>query len=115
MNWLIGERCHYFHLPDAVQIRKGKDDYVSGDSKGLIATVMNNGTVESHPIIEVEVEKPSTFLDVWSGEDYFRIGYPLKANQVPVERNQRVMWDEMSTTVGWTDVAKSEDMVGRGI
>ncbi|WP_130068074.1 distal tail protein Dit [Bacillus albus] len=84
------------------------------DGRGLIANVTNPGTVESHPIIEVEVEKPSTFLDVWNGEDYFRIGYPLKANQVPVERTQRVMWDEMSTTVGWTDVAKSEDMVGGG-
>ncbi|MEN3134158.1 distal tail protein Dit [Bacillus cereus] len=84
------------------------------DGKGMIADVTNIGTVASHPIIEVEVEKPSTFLDVWNGQDYFRIGYPLKANQVPVERNQRVMWDEMSTTVGWTNVAKSEDMVGGG-
>ena len=33
-------------------------------------------------------------------------------DQVPVERNQRVMWDEMSTTVGWTDVPNAEDMVG---
>ncbi|UTQ79954.1 hypothetical protein BC1_00002 [Bacillus phage BC-1] len=79
------------------------------DGRGLIANVTNKGTVQSHPIIEVEVEKPSTFLDVWNGEDYFRIGYPLKANQVPVERNQRVMWDEMSTTIGWSKVSEMED------
>ena len=65
-------------------------------------------------IIEIEVTKPSTFLDVWNGDNYFRIGWPLRMDQVPVERNQRVMWDEMSTTVGWTNVPNSEDMIGGG-
>ncbi|HDX9682852.1 TPA: phage tail family protein [Bacillus cereus] len=88
-------------------------DFQTGAS-GLIANVQNKGSVESNPIIEVEVTKPSTFLDVWNGTDYFRIGYPLKANQVPVERNQRVLWDEMGTTIGWTDVPKTEDMTGGG-
>ncbi|MGA5663652.1 distal tail protein Dit [Bacillus bombysepticus] len=84
------------------------------DGRGLIANVQNKGSVESNPIIEVEVTKPSTFLDVWNGTNYFRIGYPLKADQVPVERNQRVLWDEMGTTIGWTDVPKTEDMTGGG-
>ncbi len=84
------------------------------DERGLTANVQNKGSVESNPIIEVEVTKPSTFLDVWNGTNYFRIGYPLKADQVPVERNQRVLWDEMGTTIGWTDVPKTEDMTGGG-
>ncbi|PDY05763.1 phage tail protein [Bacillus cereus] len=84
------------------------------DGRGLIANIQNKGSVESNPIIEVEVTKPSTFLDVWNGTNYFRIGYPLKADQVPVERNQRVLWDEMGTTIGWTDVPKTEDMTGGG-
>ncbi|MDZ5609866.1 phage tail family protein [Bacillus pseudomycoides] len=84
------------------------------DGRGLIANVQNKGSVESNPIIEAEISKPSTFLDVWNGMNYFRIGYPLKAEQVPVERNQRVLWDEMSTTIGWTNVAKTEDMTGGG-
>ncbi|MEB2585278.1 distal tail protein Dit [Bacillus cereus] len=88
-------------------------DFQTGAS-GLIANVQNKGSVESNPIIEVEVTKPSTFLDVWNGTNYFRIGYPLKADQVPVERNQRVLWDEMGTTIGWTDVPKTEDMTGGG-
>ncbi|MEF7571633.1 distal tail protein Dit, partial [Bacillus anthracis] len=42
----------------------------------------NKGSVESPALIEMTVNKPSTFLDVWFGEyphnrDYFRIGYPL--------------------------------------
>ncbi|MED0888977.1 phage tail family protein [Bacillus mycoides] len=84
------------------------------DGRGLVANVQNKGSVESNPIIEIEVEKPSTFLDVWNGEDYFRIGWPLSVNQIPVERNQRVMWDEMSKTVGWTAVPNAEDMIGGG-
>lgn len=81
---------------------------------GLVANVQNKGSVESNPIIEIEVTKPATFLDVWNGDNYFRIGWPLRMDQVPVERNQRVMWDEMSTTVGWTNIPNSEDMIGGG-
>ncbi|RWQ69799.1 distal tail protein Dit [Bacillus cereus] len=84
------------------------------NERGLAANVQNKGSVESNPIIEIEVTKPSTFLDVWNGDNYFRIGWPLRMDQVPVERNQRVMWDEMSTTVGWTNVPNSEDMIGGG-
>lgn len=84
------------------------------NERGLAANVQNKGSVESNPIIEIEVMKPSTFLDVWNGDNYFRIGWPLRMDQVPVERNQRVMWDEMSTTVGWTNVPNSEDMIGGG-
>ncbi|PEF18829.1 distal tail protein Dit [Bacillus cereus] len=84
------------------------------NERGLAANVQNKGSVESNPIIEIEITKPSTFLDVWNGDNYFRIGWPLRMDQVPVERNQRVMWDEMSTTVGWTNVPNSEDMIGGG-
>ncbi|HDW8003310.1 TPA: phage tail family protein [Bacillus cereus] len=85
------------------------------DGSGLIASVQNKGTVESEPIIEIEVENPSTFLDVWRGNEYFRIGYPLQVNQLPVERKQRVMWDEMSTIIGWTNVSEFEDAKGGGV
>ncbi|PFJ25901.1 phage tail protein [Bacillus cereus] len=84
------------------------------NERGLVANIKNKGSLESNPIIEIEVTKPSTFLDVWNGDNYFRIGWPLRMDQVPVERNQRVMWDEMSTTIGWTDVPNAEDMVGGG-
>ncbi|GCF71747.1 hypothetical protein BC2903_55660 [Bacillus cereus] len=91
------------------------------DGRGLIANIQNKGSAESEPIIEIEVENPSTFLDVWNKsvylpnkEDYFRIGYPLQVNQLPVEWKQRVMWDEMSTTVGWTSVSQFENTKGGG-
>lgn len=84
------------------------------DGRGLIANVQNKGTVHSEPIIEIEVANPSTFLDVWNKDEYLRIGYPLQADQLPVERKQRVMWDQMSTTVGWTSVSQFENTKGGG-
>ncbi|QEL80523.1 phage tail family protein [Bacillus sp. JAS24-2] len=82
---------------------------------GLTANVQNKGTVHSNPIIEIDITKPNTFLDVWFGgvslsdRDYFRIGMPLKTVEKPVERNQRIVWDEMATTVGWSKVSSMED------
>ncbi|MGX5553044.1 distal tail protein Dit [Bacillus cereus] len=82
---------------------------------GLTASVQNKGTVHSNPIIEIDITKPNTFLDVWFGgislsdRDYFRIGMPLKTIEKPVERNQRIVWDEMATTVGWSKVSAMED------
>ncbi|HGO9433286.1 TPA: distal tail protein Dit [Bacillus cereus] len=83
--------------------------------RGLTANVQNKGTVSSNPIIEIDITKPNTFLDVWFGgvslsdRDYFRIGMPLKTVEKPVERNQRIVWDEMATTVGWSKVSSMED------
>ncbi|KIZ27215.1 phage tail protein [Bacillus thuringiensis] len=84
-----------------------------GDTE-VTTSFINQGNIEAPPIIEIEAQKPSTFLDVWFGEspynrDYFRIGYPLKTEQLPVERNQRLIWDEMTTTVGWSKVSSMED------
>lgn len=80
----------------------------------------NEGSVEAPALIEVDVEQPSTFLDVWFGEyphgrNYFRIGYPLTVEEKTVQERERVMWDEMSTTVGWTPVTgQFDDMKGTG-
>ncbi|PGT76189.1 phage tail protein [Bacillus cereus] len=80
----------------------------------------NKGSVEAPALIEMTVKKPSTFLDVWFGEypnnrDYFRIGYPLTVEETTVQERERVMWDEMSTPIGWTPVTgQFDDMKGTG-
>ncbi|HEF1895895.1 TPA: phage tail family protein [Bacillus cereus] len=110
----IGKGVLKFICPMPFKLGPTRTVEFQADERGLVANIQNKGSVESNPIIEIEVTKPSTFLDVWNGDNYFRIGWPLRMDQVPVERNQRVMWDEMSTTVGWTDVPNAEDMVGGG-
>ncbi|MBK5433407.1 distal tail protein Dit [Bacillus sp. TH25] len=81
---------------------------------------VNKGSVEVPALIEIEASKPSTFLDVWFGEypydrDYFRIGYPLTVEETTIQERERVMWDDMSTVVGWTPVKGFvEEMQGTG-
>ncbi|PFF63332.1 distal tail protein Dit [Bacillus thuringiensis] len=110
----IGKGVLKFICPMPYKLGPTRTVEFQADERELVANIQNKGSVESNPIIEIEVTKPSTFLDVWNGDNYFRIGWPLRVDQVPVERNQRVMWDEMSTTVGWTNVPNAEDMVGGG-
>ncbi|PFV75372.1 phage tail protein [Bacillus sp. AFS059628] len=81
---------------------------------------VNKGSVDAPALIEIEALEPSTFLDVWYGpypneRDYFRIGYPQTINETPVQERERVMWDDMSTTIGWTPVTgQFDDMKGTG-
>ncbi|MCU5346234.1 phage tail family protein [Bacillus cereus] len=111
----LGEGTLTFICPMPYKLGKEQTVDFKKDVSGLVANVQNKGTVHSNPIIEIDITKPNTFLDVWFGEtslndrDYFRIGMPLKTVETPVERNQRLIWDEMATTVGWSKVSSMED------
>ncbi|MFP3415195.1 phage tail family protein [Bacillus sp. SIMBA_074] len=89
-------------------------------STEITSNFTNEGSVEAPPIIEMVVKKPSTFLDVWFGKyplerNYFRIGYPLTVEESTVQERERVLWDEMSSIVGWTPVTgQVEEMKGTG-
>ncbi|MGG0446717.1 distal tail protein Dit [Bacillus mycoides] len=89
-------------------------------STEITSNFTNKGSVETPALIEMIAKKPSTFLDVWFGEyphnrDYFRIGYPLTVEETTVQKRERVMWDEMTTAVGWTPVTGVFDnMKGTG-
>ncbi|PFC74045.1 MULTISPECIES: distal tail protein Dit [Bacillus cereus group] len=111
----LGEGALTFMCPMPYKLGKEQTVDFKKDVSGLVANVQNKGTVHSNPIIEIDITKPNTFLDVWFGEtslndrDYFRIGMPLKTVETPIERNQRLIWDEMATTVGWSKVSSMED------
>ncbi|MGH0943754.1 distal tail protein Dit [Bacillus mycoides] len=89
-------------------------------STEITSNFTNKGSVEAPPIIEMVVKKPNTFLDVWFGaypleRNYFRIGYPLTVEESTVQERERVLWDEMSSVVGWTPVTgQVEEMKGTG-
>ncbi|EOP95757.1 hypothetical protein IGM_00806 [Bacillus cereus HuB4-4] len=111
----IGQGTLKFICPMPYKLGNEQTVDFENDGRGLIANVKNKGSVHSNPIIEIDITKPHTFLDVWFEDkyakepDYFRIGMPLKMEQLPVERNQRLIWDDMSTTVGWSKVSSMED------
>jgi predicted phage tail component-like protein len=70
----------------------------------LQADIANKGTVESMPIIDITTGIQSPFLDVWNGDDYFRLGYPTGIKTRVVKQNERLIWDEMKSLTTWNAV-----------
>ncbi|AYY27349.1 distal tail protein Dit [Bacillus cereus group sp. Bce033] len=95
-------------------------DFKQEWSTEITSRFVNNGSVESPALIEINVKKQSTFLDVWFGDypldrNYFRLGYPLAVQETPVQERERVLWDEMTSPIGWTPVTgQVEEMKGTG-
>ncbi|QIW19059.1 distal tail protein Dit [Bacillus thuringiensis] len=116
----LGKGVIKFICPMPYKLGETKtSEFVQSWSTETTAYLTNKGSVEAPPIIEIEVKKPSTFLDVWFGEypsnrDYFRIGSTLSINDNPVQEDERVLWTEMNTTVGWTDAVQIGSMKSTG-
>ncbi|MGS0455066.1 distal tail protein Dit [Bacillus paranthracis] len=95
-------------------------DFKQEWSTEITSRFVNKGSVESPALIEINVKKQSTFLDVWFGDypldrNYFRLGYPLTVQETPVQERERVLWDEMASPIGWTPVTgQVEEMKGTG-
>lgn len=70
----------------------------------LQADINNPGSVESNPVIDITVGAQSPFLDVWNGDDYFRLGYPTAVKTKVVKQDERLIWDEMNNLATWTAV-----------
>ncbi len=109
----IGQGVLKFICPMPYKLGKTQTvDFKQDWSTEQNAYFRNNGTVETKPIIEIEMTKPATNLDVWFGKypnerEYFRIGTPMSINDKPVQENERVLWDEMNNLIGWTDAGKA--------
>lgn len=109
----IGQGVLKFICPMPYKLGKTQTvDFKQDWSTEQNAYFRNKGTIETKPIIELEMTKPATNLDVWFGEyphkrQYFRIGQPMSINDTPVQENERVLWDEMNNLIGWTDAGKT--------
>ena len=66
------------------------------------AIIQNSGTVDAAPVVSINVLQDVNFIDVFTDEAYMRIGRPEEVGQVPVEKEQRVMWEQMNATTGWS-------------
>lgn len=107
-------------IDEMYEIGEGKlnvicpDPYKYGPSKILpfvdgAVTVHNNGTIDVSPVIEATVLEDITYLDVFNNDGYMRIGAPVEAGQVSVEREQRVLWEQMDTLTGWSATGTAVD------
>jgi predicted phage tail component-like protein len=81
-----------------------------------IGTITNSGTKETYPIFRAAVKEPITFLDIVSDEAYMRIGEPVDiANEVPFEKEERLIWDQCSSLTGWANATEVDGGVIAGL
>jgi predicted phage tail component-like protein len=73
---------------------------VTEDGQSVIA--QNNGSAPVFPKFVVTVNQPITFLDIISPDDYMRLGWPIKVDETPVEREERLFWSQCDNLTGWT-------------
>ncbi|MGH0686397.1 distal tail protein Dit [Bacillus mycoides] len=81
----------------------------------LGARFTNKGTVESSPVIEIDVLQATPYIDVWNKDRYFRLGYPTGIQNKVVKKEDRVIFDEMNTLSPWKkETTKIGDYMATG-
>lgn len=66
-----------------------------------VLTINNAGSVKTYPVIDVEINKPTTFVAVGNGHDINMIGEPLDVDNFAFEPRTILLNDSMGSTVGW--------------
>ncbi|MDA1681008.1 distal tail protein Dit [Bacillus cereus group sp. TH152-1LC] len=98
----LGKGTLKFICPMPYKLGPVQNKTLAIDKDGnLKAAFRNKGSVESNPIIDIMVGAKSTFLDVWNGNDYFRLGYPVAIKTKIVNTEERLIWDKMDSSTGW--------------
>ncbi|MGN7938497.1 distal tail protein Dit [Metabacillus sp. 22489] len=69
-----------------------------------IASITNSGTTETYPIFRATVKEPITLLDIVTEDAYMSIGESVDLeSEVAFKKEERLLWQEMSTMVGWSE------------
>ncbi|CAH2462761.1 MULTISPECIES: distal tail protein Dit [Bacillus cereus group] len=100
----LGKGTLKFICPMPYKLGAAQEKTMAIENGDLKAEFRNNGSVESYPIIDITVGAMSPFLDVWNGDEYFRIGYPTGVQNKIVKMEDMVIKDEMNTLTPWTKV-----------
>ncbi|PEM73264.1 phage tail protein [Bacillus pseudomycoides] len=96
-----GKGSIHFVCPMPYKLGEVKTSGLSIVGSDLKAVIPNKGTVESNPIVEIDVLNKSPFIDIWNGDDYFRLGYPTGPKTKLVAQEDRVIWDKMDNLGKW--------------
>jgi len=98
-----------FICPDPYKYGPEREITFSSD----IHNLTNNGTADTPPIFELTVKEPVTMAMIQNHlNEYMMIGKPYDVeSQVPIQREERIFWDDMSTTVGWATGSKVDGTV----
>lgn len=107
-----GEGVISFICPDPYKYGPEKEAIFPSD----VVSLNYNGTAPNDPIFELEATQPVTFAMIQNQDDeYMMIGKPYDAAQEqPFMEEERIMWNDMSSTTGWTVPESVEDGVIAG-
>jgi predicted phage tail component-like protein len=93
-----GEGTISFICPDPYKYGPEKKvPFKNGD-----ASLNYYGTVDTYPIIQTTISKPTTFLSIKSGDKVMLIGQPSNVEVTPVNPTDSVLSDMMDSLTGWT-------------
>ncbi|NEX77371.1 phage tail family protein [Bacillus thermocopriae] len=104
-----GEGLITFICPDPYKY--GPEQTASFSDAGTVNVI---GSVETYPVIKVEVKQDTTYLAVSDGENINLIGTPTEVTQQPYEPETRIFWHQCNTTVGWTGTSTIEGGTNKG-
>lgn len=72
------------------------------------ASVDNMGNYETYPYFTMNVLNDITFLDLFTENNYMRIGQPAAVDEAPVIRKRLVLSDPMESTTLWSVAPSTE-------
>lgn len=67
-----------------------------------LTNATNAGTATAEPIYTLTANESITYADVFNDVNYIRVGQPAPVDVTPIAREEIMMSDAMSSTVGWT-------------
>jgi predicted phage tail component-like protein len=107
---MLGKGTIKFICPDPYKYaKKEKEVNMTGAASFTVG-----GTVETEPVITVEVKEDTTFLAISNGDQLNMIGTPAEADQLQCETETLVLWDELGSLDGWVSTTSVEEGVISG-
>lgn len=91
-----------FLCPDPHAYSTTEKTYIIDVGEGE-KTITNDGTAAAYPVIRAYVQRPTTFLSVATADRQILLGKPDSVETAPVERETRILYDQLTSTTGWVD------------
>ncbi|THE09952.1 hypothetical protein E1I69_20510 [Bacillus timonensis] len=94
----LGEGTLIFVIPDGTMYGNEKSIPV------LDGTIFkNDGTDVTFPTFRATINQPTTFLSIITPDDYMMVGSPVDVEEIEVVKEQTILKDSLTNTVGWTN------------
>jgi predicted phage tail component-like protein len=110
----FGKGTIKFICPDPYVYGPEQTVNIPYDGNKQTVIVQNNGSAPTYPKFTVTFNQPTTFLDIITPTDYMRIGKPASVKDTAIEKEQKILDDNMTTIIGWGSATYVDDGVVTG-